>query len=262
MYKVYRYRDGAPQEVVASFGTLREAYAHARHMVVSERKSAKAFRILGPLPPSLQAGSANRRSTTDTPEHLYWFVLDGVVTTRGALIASAILRRIDEKNAREASISTSACEHDTQYPPAHDAHAGNSPRQIRRGGAYRVDREAHGVRLTLRDDFTSQGEAMAYIERRKKTERDPEAFYVIVSMTNKPQSAKQPVGIRERYQRGAPRLRGERARAKRQRERRDWEIEDRKSDASLASRSEEELGLGIPAQWGKGRRSRKGDYIP
>jgi len=49
---------------------------------------------------------------------------------------------------------------------------------------------------------------------------------------------------------------------KRQSRHHDWEIEDRRSDIALAYREEEELGLGIPAQWGKGRRSRKGDYIP
>ena len=42
----------------------------------------------------------------------------------------------------------------------------------------------------------------------------------------------------------------------------DWEIEDRRGDLSLLVRNEEELGLGIPAQWGKGRRNRKGWYIP
>lgn len=37
---------------------------------------------------------------------------------------------------------------------------------------------------------------------------------------------------------------------------------DRRGDLSLLDRTEEELGLGIPAQWGKGRRNRKGWYIP
>jgi hypothetical protein len=40
-----------------------------------------------------------------------------------------------------------------------------------------------------------------------------------------------------------------------------WELEDWHGDMSLLARYGDELGLGIPAQWGKGRRSRKGDYI-
>src|SRR5438445_12564728 len=35
-----------------------------------------------------------------------------------------------------------------------------------------------------------------------------------------------------------------------------WADEDRWDDIALAHRNEEELGLGIPAQWGKGRRNR------
>lgn len=39
-------------------------------------------------------------------------------------------------------------------------------------------------------------------------------------------------------------------------------VDERSKDIALAHFDEEELGLGIPAQWGKGRRSRKGWYIP
>lgn len=46
------------------------------------------------------------------------------------------------------------------------------------------------------------------------------------------------------------------------RRRHDWEIEDRDGDISLVVRDEDELGIGIPAQTGKGRRSRRGQYIP
>lgn len=47
-----------------------------------------------------------------------------------------------------------------------------------------------------------------------------------------------------------------------ERHRRDLEVEDRAGDIALVIRPEEELGLGIPAQTNKGRRSRKGEYIP
>lgn len=41
-----------------------------------------------------------------------------------------------------------------------------------------------------------------------------------------------------------------------------WELEDRRGDMSLITHRSDELGLGAPAQFGKGRRSRKGNYIP
>lgn len=41
-----------------------------------------------------------------------------------------------------------------------------------------------------------------------------------------------------------------------------WELKEAHGDMSLLSRHGDEVGLGIPAQWGKGRRNRKGPYIP
>lgn len=41
-----------------------------------------------------------------------------------------------------------------------------------------------------------------------------------------------------------------------------WELKEAHGDMSLLSRQSDELGLGIPAQWGKGRHNRKGPYIP
>ena len=45
-------------------------------------------------------------------------------------------------------------------------------------------------------------------------------------------------------------------------DRREWGDDERWDDIALAHRTEEELGLGIPAQTDRGRRNRKGWYIP
>jgi len=76
---------------------------------------------------------------------------------------------------------------------------------------------------------------------------------ILSTLTYQPPKPRKPRTPRRRYERD-----GEVS----ERRRRDPEIDDCRRDVTLYIRSEDELGLGIPAQANKGRRSRKGDYIP
>lgn len=81
------------------------------------------------------------------------------------------------------------------------------------------------------------------------------------TIRSKPTQA-QPASLSRTPKAGMPKWLREQEGLAHDRHRRDLEVEDRAGDASLAARSEEELGLGIPAQTNRGRRSRRGDYIP
>ncbi len=260
MYKVYRWVNDMPQELLATYDTLREAYDWARSAATRERKRAKAIRILGPAPSDPRAGRHSQSASSDAPQRQFWYVLNGGSPTKGAILASAVLQRMNSEGAADEAAGL-AREPTAPKPGA----ASNAPQQEAPRGKYCVVREVKGVRLTLVTNLESKVEAQEFIARRKKYERDQEAVYIIVERSSHASSRKgkqPPVGRRARFLRGAPRLRGEVVGSKRERKRPDWEVEDRRSDVSLVARPVEELGLGIPAQWGKGRKSRKGDYIP
>jgi hypothetical protein len=109
------------------------------------------------------------------------------------------------------------------------------------GEDYAVVRVAGGRRDIVLSGFTSYRAAQAFAWRKSMATGIPFSDYHIERVTNiadaevdTPQASR----------------------------RRDWEVEDRSGDVSLVERTDEELGLGIPAQTGKGRHSRKGLYIP
>jgi hypothetical protein len=230
MYKVHRFVGGFKQNHLATYPTLREAYAHAQRLATQERNPSVEYRIFGLVPESARTNGGKGAFRA-------WLVLDNALQSKGMRRASDILRQRGER----------------------------PPPTIPSARTFRVDREMLGVRQTVGDGFATHAEARAYIAREKALLRDINATYIVVAPPDKPSRTnpeQPPVGVRSRYLRGAPRIRGYVASAKRERKTHDWEVEDRMSDAALVERSDEELGIGIPAQTNKGRRSRRGQYIP
>ena len=101
MYKIYRWVNDMPQAALATYNTLREAYDYARGLAVRERKPAQAYRILGPLPPNLPTGPRSQQASSDAAQRQFWYVLNGVLPTRGAILASAVLQRINREGSAD-----------------------------------------------------------------------------------------------------------------------------------------------------------------
>jgi hypothetical protein len=249
IYKVYRCVECVKDWHVGDFPTLGEAFACARIAATDAGSRFIHFRIQGPLPEQWrdERGEGARSA---------WFVLDDDPMPPGSLRVSDVLATLHDGSAIGGAHATSAAN------AGRASGRGQAPDQRR---FYRVDRVAHGSRQILRDRFETEKEAQAFLARWQKEERDPSAYFIIVPPTTRSSDARrasQRSDARLAPQRGEFDLRDDTKEPKRERRRRDWEVSDRHGDLSLASRFEEELGLGIPAQTNKGRRSRKGDYIP
>ena len=207
VYQVYRFVNGYKQNNTASFATFREAYGHAQRAQARERNPSVEYRIFGLMPEGAPGSK--------TSPHRTWFVLDHAPQPLGTVRASRFLHKRGERQ------------------PASPKSASPKSASAKTSGArtFRVDREALGVRRTLRDGFATQADAHTFIAAQKAKERDPNALYIIVAPSDKRTRSRTPVGVRSRYLRGAPRLTGYVAGSKTQRARHDWEVENRKGDA-------------------------------
>lgn len=253
MYKVYRWMNDMPQELLATCDTFREAYDWARSAATREHKRAKAIRILGPSPSNLRAGRYSKSASSDMAQRQFWYVLNGVLPTKGAILASAVLQRIngegDGAGAPEPRESPQTkAKQSTQVAHAKTSAPVSQPSKKR----FHVVRDSPQELITVGGEFTTRAEAQAYIAMRRQHEHDPAATYRVEAgppdiRKNRRRRATQPARTTQEHS-------GRRERIYQKRE--------GKRDLSLLARPEEELGLGIPAQWGKGRNSRKGDYIP
>ena len=254
MYKVYRWVNDMPQAALTTCATLREAYDYAHGVAVRERKPAKAYRILGPLPVNIHNGPHGKSTSSESEPRHYWFVLNGVVPTHGAILASAVLQRAGggEGNADEAPEQRESpqprTQQTTQIAPAQTSASASQPSQKR----FHVVRESPHERIAVGGEFMTRTEAQAYISMRREYEHDPAATYRVE--VGPPDVGKNRTRRSTRSVRTAQERNVRRERIYRERE--------GKGDLSLVARTDEELGLGIPAQWGKGRHSRKGEYIP
>ncbi len=253
MYKVYRWVNDMPQELLATCDTLRDAYDWARSAATRERTREKAIRILGPAPSDLRAGRQSQSASSDAAQRQFWYVLNGVLPTKGAILASAVLQRINGESVaggapkpRETPQSTA--QQPTRFASVEMTNAAPQPSK-KRFSAVRISARE---RTTVGEEFMTRAEAQAYIAMRRRYEHDSAVTYIVEVCT--------PDSRPSRPRRSTRRARNSQKRAA-QRERTYKEREGHR-DLSLLARTDEELGLGIPAQWGKGRKSRKGDYIP
>lgn len=232
MYKVYRCVEGVHnQNIGGEWATLREAYEHAQQAAQKATTRFVHFRIQGPHPRPLPTPRGE-------PAPTQWYVLDDdYPMPTGAIRASEALASSDD---------------DQRHSPRRPSPGFPLPERVGDRGRgqpdalnrwdykpneivyYQVDRVELGAHHTIRSGFPTEHEARDFIRRWKRKNHAPHTRLAIVA---------------RRVSAGSGR-------------RHDWEVEDRRTDASLVVRPEEELGLGIPAQWGKGRRSRKGEYIP
>lgn len=137
------------------------------------------------------------------------------------------------------------------------------------GTRYYVVRVGAKGRFPVKGGFRSLDDACQYALALQKQTSDVGVTYEVEyhgpavpaapkAAQPKPQRPAPKVGPQRKRRSSSPR----RANPRPPWPRHDWEVEDRHGDLSLLDRTEEELGLGIPAQWGKGRRNRKGWYIP
>lgn len=226
MYKVYRCVEGVhSQNIGGEWATLREAYEHAQQAANKTTTQRVRFRILGPHPRPMP------RPRGEPAPTIWYFLDDDNPLPSDAMRASAALATLEESHVGNVLR--------VNLDAATDANRRWGVARIKRV-YYRVDQVVNGVYETVHDSFLTEQEAQDFVARSKRSKRYPRVDFAIIATSTPPQPG----------------------RRKRRRQRHDWEIEDRKTDASLVARSEEELGLGIPAQWGKGRRSRKGEYIP
>lgn len=136
--------------------------------------------------------------------------------------------------------------HKTKFVKKHQVHRPHGPN---RGTVYAVSRVQPPYHVVLLDGLPSIAEAweaarpyvrrsmdndvLYFIERRGLAIAVSDTLYVPADFLKEEEDDKYP-----------------------------WELKEARGDMSLLSRQDDELGLGIPAQWGKGRRNRKGPYIP
>ena len=233
MYKVYRCVEGVhSQNIGGEWATLREAYAQAQQAAARATSPNVHYRIQGPHPRPMPRPRGE-------PAPTIWYVLDDEnPMPADAMRASEVLAASDADHLRSPRPASPG----SPLPGGEGVRGRGQPDALNRweynpdeAVTYRVDRVEHGAHHTIRNGFPTEHEAQDFIKRWKRMHRAPNANLVIVARKVSRESG---------------------------RWRHDWEVEDRQTDASLAVRPDDELGIGLPAQWGKGKRSRKGDYIP
>jgi hypothetical protein len=131
---------------------------------------------------------------------------------------------------------------------------------------YRVIREEHGQRTVVMGGILTHAFALKMAS--EKRQRDPKrgVTYVVTRDVSAPATPRNGHGKRPAQPTGGrPLTRAERLEQGQRRKPKlpaVWGLDDHQGDIALVPRAAGELGLGMPAQANKGRRHRKGVYIP
>lgn len=256
MYQVFRFTEGICGTLLGSFSSLREAYDSASDLRRRDLHSYRDYRIHGPAPRlDICTRLQIHASTKDV-----WYILDSSDAQPPAIRASKVLLLLGQLAQPRPAARFSVIGLRDQY------------------------------RWTAKDGFSTLDEAKEYAIAQHAT--SPETTFEVVQntktvarvagalRTSAPTQSPFPRSVQRRpaKQQLAPvekdvpdstpkrrrqfsRHRAE-DRPERASRRHDWEVEERRRDIALFVRDEDELGIGIPAQTGHGRRSRRGPYIP
>jgi len=274
-YVVFRFVDGIQGGSHGAFATLWDAYLRALKLQQDDTRDNSDYRIRGPVPePVIYARLV--RTNAPVPTTTIWYVLDSSNARPPVLRASVVLRMIGQPMSG-LSAGTRAAKVDSR-------HASPEPGTSRRTDAvsravhsaatsepspsirYTVVRVENEHRYGVKGGFRSLDEACNYALALQRGCFEPNVtFEVEYRPSTRPQVKErrvQSAGERRPRRRAAPSIFSKADSSTRIR-RHDWEIEDRPGDMPVFPANDDELlGLGTPAQWGKGRRSRKGWYIP
>jgi hypothetical protein len=244
MYKVYRCEENVSRRLIGEYAKLDEAYAQAQREIADEASRFIHYRILGYLPWRV----IERRETS---RHRVWFVLDDdLPLPQYALRASVVLAVLADMLSADAQRSS---------PEADLGSMDEAERLAEEAVSYRILCLDNGGWYAIRDGFATQEEASDFLEWWRERNPDPFARYEI-RLTPKDLRSDREIG-----EEAIAKLLGI---VKPTDEQHSLIREDPVISRLIWPEEYEsptggfERGLGISEQWGKGRRSRKGDYIP
>lgn len=258
MYSVYRCENGRQKLVLTHITRLERALAEAKALQSRVVGSDVRYRVYGPPPRQrgLQNDAAHARGG--------WY--DPVPPPHQPTSRNQPKQPAPPPEQASRAAAAPGPKGDPIQRPNATAKARTPSVKTVEERVYSVVSHRLNQKRVLVSNIRSRAKADACAHDFRAQSRDSSEVILVnvevrrVTVTPQPQRrTRSPRGVAANMNRP---YRGKPAGDDRGRRRFDPATTERRGDISLVTRSEEEMGLGIPAQWGKGRSHRKGDYIP